>query len=302
MSIQVRYTQGNKDSVCPIGRSSFEPTRFAEQFETWSPDWDKPVIVSHGTKLKHDELEIGKQAYRDGKPDFKNGDTVLLFEEAQHYIALEADFFTRLLFTEAQWLNRRVKLGALEEMSIADALRTRRSPGDAFWVEAGLPGVPLAIGVNASIRADNDTWELLAHKQGKAQGGMGDTVGPPVSGGITLDIEMPPEGRSLTLDTFVKACMQSVAERELEGKALVPPLVRRAAWLDKARGYKPEINFLSMVPAVKHGRYEQVICKEHAGCITLDGHLDKQSCLVDEAYAEFKSLAFNAQAWCLWSK
>lgn len=300
MSIQVHYKRGNEDSVCPIGKPSFEPTRFAEQFEVWTPDWEKPVIVSRGIKFKHDELEIGKQAYRDGKPDFKNGDTVLLFEEAQHYIAVEADFFTRLLFTQTEWLKRRVKLGALDEMSIADALRTRRAPGDAFWVEAGLPGVPLAIGVNASIRADNETWEVLAHKRGEAQGGMGDTVGPPVSGGVTLDIDMPPDGSALTLGTFVEACMRSVAVRELQGRALVPPLARRVAWLDKARGYKPEINFLSMVPASMRGRYEQAICNEHAGSVTLDGHLDAQGRLIDEAYAEFKSLAFNAQAWCLW--
>lgn len=54
---------------------------------------------------------------------------------------------------------------------------------------AGLPGVPLAIGVNASLRSSDQGSELLAHKDGRAQGGMAWTVGPPVSAGVNLDLE-----------------------------------------------------------------------------------------------------------------
>ncbi|KUE88898.1 hypothetical protein ASL20_09755 [Cupriavidus necator] len=211
---------------------------------------------------------------------------------------VRSDFFTRLLFTEPEFMKRPVTVGTQGPITVEDAFRTHRLPDDAFWSMAGLPGIPLAIGVNASLRSSDGTMELLAHKNSQAQGDMADTVGPPVSAGALPKFEaLDPNG--LTLGKLVDECMRTATERELSGLP-IPELSRHAAWLDSGRGFKPEVNFRATIAAESILDYQDAVCMSHAGCVTAQGHLDSNGHLSVESKKSLDSWGLNFQAWFLW--
>lgn len=289
----------SKGSTSPEGNSSFSQREFQGRFQDWSPNWDKPVELAH-ERIAHDTLPLGMAVYESGTPEgrYTNGESVLLFEGRDSFILVRSDFFTRLLFTEAEYMARPVSIGGAESITVEEAIRDRRSPAAPFWAAAGLPGIPLAIGVNASLRSADGNTELLAHKVNKAQGGMADTVGPPVSAGSLPKLEtLNPDG--LTLGMLVDECMRAAAEQELKGLSL-PDFTRNAAWLDGGRGFKPEVNFRATFPMEALSEFQGAVCENHAGCVTLQGHLDAATKLTAEGKQTLEGWGLNFQAWFLW--
>jgi len=298
--VSIQYISATSKQASPEGRDSFPFHDFPRRFSAWYPDWLKQVRMSD-TILDYRTLPLADLVYQAGAPDaerFENKPTVLLFEDAEAFVLVRADFFTRLLFSEQNFISRSIKVGSLGVMTVESALATRRAPTDEFWTKVGLPGVPLAIGVNASVRSSDNNCELLAHKGAIAQGGMAGTVGPPVSAGATLDPDRI-DFNNLTLGKLIDRAMESAADRELPN---TPPLVfmRRAAWLDSGRGHKPEVNYRSSVITDDLARYAQAISQTHAGCVLIRGHLNAEGMLKPSAIDALAKWGLNFQAWCLW--
>lgn len=298
MSLAIQYSS-TKGQDSPEGRPSYSREAFRHRFQPSSLDWDKPVAISAG-QLTCDRLLLARQVYAGGTPDarYTNGESILLFEEEKRYLLVPSDFFTRLIFTEPALMKHPITVGTSPPTTMEAALRSRRSPSDPFWSSAGLPGIPLAIGVHASLRSSDSNIELLAHKDARAQGGMANTVGPPVSAGLLAMLEtLEPAG--LTLGKLVDGCMRAAAERELSGLPL-PTFSRQATWLDQERGFKPEVTYRAAFPVELAGDYRMAVCHTHAGCLTIQGHLDSNGQLTDTARQRLSHCGLNFQAWGLW--
>jgi hypothetical protein len=295
----VKYVSARSDGKSPEGQESFLSADFAKRMLPWAPRWKKRVTLS--TKpLDYRTLPLADLVYSQGEPDpaeFKNGSTVLLFEREDCYELVRADFYTRLLVTEQRFIERQVDVGSVGVLSMAEALATRRDPTAAVWGAVGLPGVPLAVGVNASLRFA-DGVELLAHKAAVAQGQMGSTVGPPVSAGASVDPDKLDFG-DLTLEALVSTAMETAGVRELRGVSQ-PKFTRRAAWLDSGRGHKPEVNYSGVLGSASVDVYRDAICRVHAGCVELGGHLTDSGELGLAARDQLARWGLNFQAWYLW--
>ncbi|HEX3141013.1 MAG TPA: hypothetical protein VHQ87_13220, partial [Rhizobacter sp.] len=208
--------------------------------------------------LQAASLPLADAVYADEGPDsFANGETVLLFDTPEVILIVRTDFHTRLLFTEPRILERRVDLPLAGTTSMAEALQHHRHPADPFWHAIGLPGVPLAIGVNGSLRTDDNACELLALKGADAQGEMAWTVGPPVSAGANFELGALDLDR-LTLGALVDHAMHVAATREL-APCPSPQWVRRGAWLDRRRGHKPEVNHAALIPPGSFDDYARAV-------------------------------------------
>lgn len=297
----VQYSGRDSVSVSPAGQNSSSMKEFQHRMSEWHPNWAKIVRLS-ADKIDYEQLRLARYVYLKDEPDlteFKNKATVLLFEETDCFRVVRADFFTRLLFTEQRFIERPFDLGSSGSVTIASALSDRRDPTDPFWGAVGLPGVPLAIGVNASLRShDYDGVELLAHKSKQAQGEMGGTVGPPVSAGVSLDLDELSFGH-LTLGALVDHAMQAAAKREL-GSLVLPPFRRRKAWLDSGRGHKPEVNYQGTIHPGDAAKFNNAICQTHSGCLQVQGHLTMAGMPSEAASALLSNWGLNFQTWCLW--
>ncbi|MDM0115016.1 hypothetical protein QTI66_22900 [Variovorax sp. J22R133] len=249
--------------------------------------------------LRSVSLPLADAVYAGAGPgSFANGETVLLFEAPDAFLIVRADFHTRLLFTEPRILDRRVELPVVGTTSLAEVLQHHRHPADPLWAAVGLPGVPLAIGVNGSVRTHDNVCELLARKGANAQGEMAWTVGPPVSAGANfepdaLDLDQ------LTLGALVDHAMRVAAAREL-APCPSPAWVRRAAWLDRRRGHKPEVNYTALISPSMLDAHARAVSQTHAGCVVARGHLHENGTLKDSAVNELERWGLNFQAWMLW--
>lgn len=295
---RIQYFPGSEEYVPgPAGKPSFPRSEFTARFQPWLPDWDKPVTV--GKTISYEELPLANALYADGTPsNFTNDATVLLFEEANSYVLIKTDYFTRLLFSEQSLLKKPFMLPGFGVLTMTNVLKERREPSDNFWSAAGLPGIPIAIGVNGSIRDDTGT-ELLAYKKKGAAGGMGETLGPPVSAAAVL--EWREQNQPSTLGVLVDAAFLAACERELPDLP-IPVFRRRRAWLDADRGFKPEINFACSIPSGRLADYQGKVQRTHAGVVVLDNHLDAQGKLTPTAEQMLSTWGLNFQAWFLWEQ
>jgi len=296
--ISIEYkTLNSQSSNSPKGKNSFNRNDFAARFIPWRPDWQKIVKYEEFT-IRHNDLPLAKAVYKNGLPtEYNNNETILMFEKPDCYLIVKSDFYTRLLFTEQKILSRNFELSKYQNINMNQVLAGMRNADDQFWSLAGLPGVPIAIGVNGSIRTTSSE-ELLAFKLEKAAAEMGGTVGPPVSAAANID-KKKDDIKNLTLGDLVDNAFEVAWRRELNGIAL-PEYRRRCAWLDSGRGYKPEVNYsCSIVPECLNDCVE-ALQKTHAGVLIIRGHLDKKGELTGDAEKEFENWGLNFQAWFLW--
>jgi len=296
--MKIEFLSSSKSQTSPHGKLSYPRWQFHERHVPWSPDWSKPVLFS-SESLTSNSLRLAHTIYGENEPTkFKNNPTVLLFEEPNCFRIIRSDYFTRLLFTEQEYLKKPFELEPGNMASMESILTTKRSPSDSFWKWAGLPGIPLAVGVNGSLRSLNDSVELLAFKTKDSSGEMGETVGPPLSGAANLSKFSNTDTR-MTLGSLIACAFAQVIARELPG--LPAPIFRRhKSWLDMGRGNKPEIHYSCHVPKGEIGLYADILKEVHAGVLILSGHLNPQGVLTKEAEADLAQWGLNFQAWFCW--
>jgi len=296
--VTIEYkTLNPQSSNSPQGKSSFKRNDFAARFIPWKPDWQK--IVKYGElTIRYNDLPLAMAVYKDGLPkEYDNNETILMFEKPDCYLIVKSDYYTRLLFTEQKILSHNFELSQYQNINMSQVLAGMRNADDPFWSLAGLPGVPIAIGVNGSIRTTS-LEELLAFKLEKAAAEMGGTVGPPVSAAANIN-RTKDDINNLTLGDLVDNAFEVAWQRELKGIAM-PEYCRRCAWLDSSRGYKPEVNYSCSIPSDCLNDCVEALQKTHAGVLILRGHLDNKGELVREAEEKIENWGLNFQAWFLW--
>lgn len=284
----------------PENKPSYSRAEFHSRFKPWNPDWSKPVVLDD-LSLEYDDVPLAALLYESGEPTkYTNNPTVLLFESEENYRLIRSDYYTRLLFTEQDILGRQFQFKDFGLLTMEQALANRRDPGDPFWAASGLPGVPLAIGVNGSLRLSTGRLELLAYKRKSASGGMGETVGPPVSASLTLD-GLIDKISGISLGDLVVMGFTEACKRELRTNT-APNFAIKRSWLDSNRGYKPEVNFVCVMPDSRMTEFCEAIRLTHAGVVLLEDHLTEDGCLSTQAENALATWGLNFQAWFLWER
>jgi hypothetical protein len=269
--MNIEFLPSSHSLSSPQGKTSYTRKEFHKRFVPWSPNWEKPVLFSPGS-IAYDSLPLAHVIFKKAEPNnFKNNPIILLFEEPECFRLVQSDYFTRLLFAEQEYLETPFELepGIITTMNAV--LADHRSPFDMFWKKAGLPGVPIAVGVNGSLRSILDSSEVLAFKSKDSAGDMGETVGPPLSGAANLR-NFAIQDSGMTLGALIERTFIQVIERELPGLP-APSVARRKAWLDSGRGSKPEVNFSCFIKRESIREYADTIKEIHAGALIIDEHL-----------------------------